>query len=112
MASIRGTVPSLLAGLGTASTPADPVDALCESKSGFTTTGATVIGEIGTSRHSHALLMWRQLTPLIGGMGIIVLIIAILAEAAVHGAQLMDSEAPGPYLQKLRPRITATARVL
>lgn len=112
MAALVGTIPYLLAGYGTASTLADPVNAFFESMSGFTTTGATVMGEISTNRHSHAVLMWRQLTQWLGGMGIIVLMIAILPEVAVNGAQLMDSEAPGPYLQKLTPRIAETARIL
>jgi trk system potassium uptake protein TrkH len=125
-----GAVPYLLAGIGTESTvglsvPADAgltaavgavswsvVNALFESMSGFTTTGATVLGEIGFERHSHALLLWRQLTQWLGGMGIIVLMIAILPELAVNGAQLMQAEAPGPELQKLTPRIAETARIL
>lgn len=111
-ASIIGTVPYLLAGYGSASTLAHPVNALFESTSGFTTTGATVMGQIGFERHSRALLMWRQLTQWLGGMGIIVLMIAILPEVAVNGAQLMQSEAPGPELQKFTPRIVETARAL
>ena len=111
-AAAIGTIPYLLAGYGTASTVAHPVNALFESMSGFTTTGATVLGEISTDRHSHAVLMWRQLTQWLGGMGIIVLMIAILPEVAVNGAQLMESEAPGPELQKLTPRIEETARAL
>jgi len=112
VAAVVGSVPYLLAGAGTASTLANPVNALFESMSGFTTTGATVMGEIGTEQHSHALLMWRQLTQWLGGMGIIVLMIAILPEVAVNGAQLMASEAPGPELQKLTPKIAETARAL
>ena len=112
VAAVVGSVPYLLAGAGTASTLANPVNALFESMSGFTTTGATVMGEIGTEQHSHALLMWRQLTQWLGGMGIIVLMIAILPEVAVNGAQLMESEAPGPELQKLTPKIAETARAL
>ena len=111
-AAVIGAIPYVLAGYGTPSTVANPVNALFESMSGFTTTGATVLGEISTDRHSHALLMWRQLTQWLGGMGIIVLMIAILPEVAVNGAQLMESEAPGPELQKLTPRITETARAL
>jgi trk system potassium uptake protein TrkH len=57
-------------------------------------------------------LMWRQLTQWLGGMGIIVLMVAILPEAAVNGAQLIESEAPGPELQKLTPKIAETARLL
>ncbi|MEF8778606.1 MAG: TrkH family potassium uptake protein [Natronomonas sp.] len=112
MAALVGTIPYLLAGYGTASTLANPINALFESMSGFTTTGATVMGEISLEQHSHALLMWRQLTQWLGGMGIIVLMIAILPEVAVNGAQLMASEAPGPELQKLTPKIAETARVL
>jgi trk system potassium uptake protein TrkH len=128
--AVVGAVPYLIAGYGTASTvglsvPTDSpsmavlsamvgsvVNALFESMSGFTTTGATVLGEISFERHSHALLMWRQLTQWLGGMGIIVLMIAILPELAVNGAQLMQAEAPGPDLQKLTPRIAETARIL
>ncbi|MFB6156831.1 MAG: potassium transporter TrkG, partial [Haloferacaceae archaeon] len=69
-----GTVPYLVAGTGTV---ADPVNALFESMSGFTTTGATVLGEISVERHGHAMLMWRQLTQWLGGMGILVLMVAI-----------------------------------
>ena len=112
VAAVVGAVPYILAGTGTASTLANPVNALFESMSGFTTTGATVMGEISTEQHSHALLMWRQLTQWLGGMGIIVLMIAILPEVAVNGAQLMASEAPGPELQKLTPKIAETARAL
>ena len=121
--SIAGMIPYLLAGVGTQSTVGLALDsptalvealvnALFESTSGFTTTGATVLGEISFERHSHALLMYRQLTQWLGGMGIIVLMVAILPELAVNGAQLIDAEAPGPELQKLTPKITETARIL
>ena len=111
-AAVVGTIPCLLPSYGTASTLAHPVNALFESMSGFTTTEATVMGEISTDQHSHALLMWRQLTQWLGGMGIIVLMIAILPEVAVNGAQLMTSETPGPELQKLTSKTAETARVL
>jgi trk system potassium uptake protein TrkH len=110
--AVVGAVPYLIAGHGTESTLRHPINALFESMSGFTTTGATVLGEISVERHSHALLMWRQLTQWLGGMGIIVLMVAILPEAAVNGAQLIESEAPGPELQKLTPKIAETARLL
>ena len=110
--SVVGAVPYVIAGWGTASTLAHPVNALFESTSGFTTTGSTVMGEISLERHSHALLIWRQLSQWLGGMGIIVLMVAILPQIAVNGAQLIESEAPGPSLQKLTPRIAETARVL
>jgi len=110
--AIIGSIPYLIAGYNTESTLRYPINALFESTSGFTTTGATVLGEISLDRHSHAILMWRQLTQWLGGMGIIVLMVAILPEAAVNGAQLIDSEAPGPELQKLTPKIAETARLL
>ncbi len=110
--AVVGAVPYLIAGYGTESTLRYPINALFESMSGFTTTGATVLGEISFDRHSHALLMWRQLSQWLGGMGIIVLMVAILPEAAVNGAQLVQSEAPGPELQKLTPKIAKTARLL
>jgi trk system potassium uptake protein TrkH len=110
--AVIGAVPYIIAGQGTESTLRLPVNALFESMSGFTTTGATVTGEISFARHSHALLMWRQLSQWLGGMGIIVLMVAILPEAAVNGAQLVESEAPGPELQKLTPKIAETARLL
>jgi trk system potassium uptake protein TrkH len=110
--AVVGAIPYLLAGYGTESTLRFPINALFESMSGFTTTGSTVTGELSFDRHSHAVLMWRQLTQWLGGMGIIVLMIAILPELAVNGAQLMQSEAPGPELQKLTPKIAETARAL
>ncbi|MFC3958198.1 TrkH family potassium uptake protein [Halovivax cerinus] len=110
--AIVGAVPYLIAGVGTESSLAHPVNALFESMSGFTTTGATVMDEISYERHSHAILLWRQLTQWLGGMGIIVLMVAILPELAMNGAQLVQSEAPGPQLQKLTPRIAETARIL
>ena len=110
--ALVGTLPYVFAGMGTASSLADPVNALFESMSGFTTTGATVMADIGLDQHSHALLLWRQLTQWLGGMGIVVLAVAILPELSVGGAQLMDAEAPGPGIEKLTPRIAETARVL
>ncbi len=110
--SMIGAIPYLLATYGTGSSLAHPINALFESTSGFTTTGATVMNDIGTDRYSHALLIWRQLTQWLGGMGIIVLMVAILPELGVNGAQLVRTEAPGPVFQKLTPRIAQTARVL
>ena len=112
MAAVVGAIPYVIAGYGTASALGHPVNALFESMSGFTTTGATATAEISFERHSHAVLMWRQLTQWLGGMGIIVLMVAILPQLAVNGAELMKSEAPGPGLQKLTPRIAETARAL
>lgn len=110
--SLIGAIPYLLSSAGTGASLAHPINALFESTSGFTTTGATVMDEIGTDQYSHAILIWRQLTQWLGGMGIIVLMVAILPELGVNGAQLIKTEAPGPEFQKLTPRIAKTARVL
>jgi len=104
-----GTVPYLVAGTGTV---AQPVNAMFESMSGFTTTGATVLGTISVEKHGHAMLMWRQLSQWLGGMGILVLMVAILPELSVGGAQIMNQEAPGISMEKLTPRIQETARAL
>ena len=108
-AALVGALPYVLVGQGTV---AAPVNALFESMSGFTTTGATVMGDISFSTHSRSIMLWRQLTQWLGGMGIVVLAVAILPELSVGGAQLMDAEAPGPGLEKLTPRIAETARAL
>jgi trk system potassium uptake protein TrkH len=117
--SLVGAVPYVVAGAGipgiltgSGSVLANPVNALFESMSGFTTTGATVLRDIGFDTHSHALLIYRQQTQWLGGMGIVVLAVAILPELSVGGAQLMDAEAPGPGIEKLTPRIAETARTL
>ncbi|AGB31921.1 cation transporter [Natrinema pellirubrum DSM 15624] len=104
-----GTIPYLVAGTGTI---AQPINALFESMSGFTTTGATVMGEISVETHSHSIMLWRQLTQWLGGMGIIVLMVAILSELSVGGTQLIREEAPGIQVEKLTPRIRQTARAL
>ena len=107
--ALVGALPYVLAGNGTV---AHPINALFESMSGFTTTGATVMGDISLETHSRAVLLWRQETQWLGGMGIVVLAVAILPELSVGGAQLLDAEAPGPGLEKLTPRIAETARAL
>jgi len=121
LVSVVGAVPYVIAAVGVpmlfeptapASTLGHPANALFESMSGFTTTGATVMGSISFETHSHAMLIWRQLTQWLGGMGIVVLAVAILPELSVGGAQLMDAEAPGVGIEKLTPRIAETARVL
>lgn len=85
-------------------------DACFESVSGFTTTGATVITNI--EGMSHAILLWRSFTQWLGGMGIILLSIAILPLLGVGGMQLYKAEVPGPVTDKLKPRIGETAKIL
>jgi trk system potassium uptake protein TrkH len=105
-------VPGLVAASHPGSTLGHPANALFESMSGFTTTGATVVGDISFESHTRSVMLWRQLTQWLGGMGIVVLAVAILPELSVGGAQLMDAEAPGPGIEKLTPRIATTARLL
>jgi trk system potassium uptake protein TrkH len=87
-----------------------PVDAYFEGMSGFTTTGASVITDFDEINRS--LGMWRQFTQWLGGMGIIVLAIAVLPRLRVGGRQLMESELPGPEIAQLSERIRNTARLL
>lgn len=87
-----------------------PVQALFESVSGFTTTGATVFSDIESL--PHGILFWRSFTQWIGGMGIIVLGIAVLPFLGVGGMQLFRAEVPGPTPERLQPRITQTAKLL
>ena len=84
--------------------------AVFESVSGFTTTGATIFPVI--EELPDSILMWRSLSHWIGGMGIIVLGVAILPLLGVGGAQLFFAEAPGITTDRIRPRIATTARLL
>ncbi|MCL7487125.1 MAG: TrkH family potassium uptake protein [Desulfobulbaceae bacterium] len=86
------------------------IDALFESMSGFTTTGSTILTDIEVLPKS--LLFWRALTQWLGGMGIIVLTLAILPLLGIGGMQLFQAEVPGPTKDKLAPRIQDTARIL
>ena len=86
------------------------VDAFFESVSGFTTTGASIITNIEAL--PHGLLLWRSFIQWLGGMGIIVLSIAILPFLGVGGMQLYKAEVPSPVPDKLRPRIRDTAVIL
>jgi len=85
-------------------------DAFFETMSGFTTTGATILTDIESLPRS--ILFWRSLTHWLGGMGIIVLTVAILPLLGVGGLQLMKAEAPGPSVDRLTPKITETAKIL
>lgn len=87
-----------------------PLNAFFESMSGFTTTGATVLLDFETFPRS--LFMWRALTQWFGGVGIIVLFIAVLPQLAIAGRQLFFAEAPGPTEEKLTPRLRNTANAV
>jgi trk system potassium uptake protein TrkH len=81
-----------------------------ETTSGYTTTGATILDSIESL--PKGIIFWRSITHWIGGMGIIVLAIAILPLLGIGGMQLFSAEAPGPSADKLHPRITDTAKRL
>ena len=101
--AIVGAVPYVWVGL-------TPVDALFESMSGFTTTGATIFTDFDA--FGRGLLFWRSLTQWLGGMGVIALFVAILPRLAMGVGQLFFAEAPGPTDEKLTPKIGKTAAVL
>lgn len=103
--SLLGSLPFLISGAIPSLT-----DAFFETMSGFTTTGATILVDI--ERLPHGLLFWRSFTHWLGGMGIIVLTIAILPFLGVGGMQLFRAEVPGPAPDKLTPRVTQTAKIL
>jgi trk system potassium uptake protein TrkH len=88
----------------------NPLNALFESMSGFTTTGATVLRTFATFPLS--LFMWRSLTQWIGGVGIIVLFIAVFPQLAIAGRQLFFAEVPGPTEDRLTPRLRNTANAV
>jgi trk system potassium uptake protein TrkH len=104
---LAGGLPIYLSGIYDISV----TDAVFESMSGITTTGATVI--VGIDELPHSLLLYRQELQWLGGMGIIVLAVAVLPMLGVGGMQLFRAETPGPVKDtKLTPRITETAKAL
>lgn len=103
--SITGMVPFLLSG----SIP-DPVDGFFEVVSGFTTTGATILKSVEDLPRSD--LLWRSLMHWIGGMGILVFMLAILPFSGGTQMNLMKAESPGPSISKLVPRAQDTAKIL
>jgi trk system potassium uptake protein len=87
-----------------------PVDAYLEGMSASTTTGASVVTDF--AELSKSLAMWRQFTQWLGGMGIVILAVAVLPRLRVGGRQMMESELPGPEVAALPERIRQTARAL
>jgi len=106
-AALLGALPYLLSGNPQIDRP---VDAYFEAMSGFTTTGSSVLTDIPALDQS--MLMWRQFTQWLGGMGIIVLALAVLPRLRVGGRQLLESEMPGPEVDDLADRIRSTAQRL
>jgi len=86
------------------------IDALYETVSGFTTTGASILSDVEVL--PRALLLWRATTHWLGGMGIVVLLVAILPALGFSGIRVMEAESPGPSVDRITPRISSTAKKL
>jgi trk system potassium uptake protein TrkH len=88
------------------------VDAFFETVSGFTTTGATILSGSQIEGMSHGLLLWRSFTHWIGGMGVLVFVMAIFPSESGRSIHIMRAEVPGPIVGKLVPKIRETAKIL
>ena len=86
------------------------VDAIFEAASGFTTTGATILGDVEAL--SHASMLWRCLMHWVGGMGILVFMLIVLPLAGGQTIYLMRAESPGPSVSKISPHMRDTALIL
>ena len=86
------------------------IDAFFESSSGFSTTGSTILCEIESL--PHGILLWRSFTHWVGGMGILVLTIALLPSMGMGTMQVMKAESPGPIVGKIVPKLGASAKIL
>ena len=103
--SILGALPFILCGATTSF-----VDALFETASGFTTTGSSIFREVESL--PKAILMWRSFTHWIGGMGVLVFIMAFLPLGGGQNMHIMRAESPGPEVSKLVPKVKQTALIL
>ncbi len=103
--SVIGAVPFRLSG-------AIPhyIDALFETISGFTTTGASILTDVEAL--THGMLFWRSFTHFVGGMGVLVFIMAVLPNASERSIHILRAEVPGPSFGKLTPRLKDTAKIL
>lgn len=103
--SLIGAIPFVISG----SIP-NYIDAVFETVSGFTTTGASVLNDIESMPRGD--MFWRQFTHWIGGMGVLVFIMAVLPTSSEHSMHIMRAEVPGPTVGKLVPRAKKTATIL
>ena len=103
--SIMGALPFIFSG----SIP-KPVDAIFETVSGFTTTGASILADVEIL--PHCVLIWRSFTHWIGGMGVLVFILSLLPLTGGYHMNLMKAESPGPSVSKLVPKVQQTAKIL
>ncbi len=105
MISVVGSLPFLISG-----EISNPVDAIFETVSGFTTTGASILYDVEAM--SHGLLFWRSFTHWIGGMGVLVFLLSITSLSGGSHVNLMKAESPGPQVEKLAPTVQSTAKIL
>lgn len=105
MLSICGAMPLYFSGYFP-----NPVDALFEIVSGFTTTGATILNDVEILPRS--VLMWRSFSHWVGGMGVLVFMLALLPLSGGSSMYLMRAESPGPSVGKLVPKVRSTAKIL
>ena len=103
--SVVGAVPFVLTGC-----IPNPVDALFETVSGFTTTGASILP--GVEDLPKGILFWRSFTHWIGGMGVLVFLLSLLPLTGGSHVNLMKAESPGPQVDKLVPKVQSTAKIL
>ncbi len=103
--SILGSLPFLLSGAIT-----NPVDALFEAVSGFTTTGASILTDVEIV--PKGVLFWRSFTHWIGGMGVLVFLLTLLPMSGGFHMNLMKAESPGPSVNRLAPKVQTTAKIL
>ncbi|MDD6051034.1 MAG: TrkH family potassium uptake protein [Clostridiales bacterium] len=103
--SVFGSLPFVISGV-----IPHPVDALFEAVSGFTTTGASIMTQIDSQ--PHGIMFWRSFTHWIGGMGVLVLTLALLPQMSGRTSHLVRAESPGPTLSKIVPRMGDTAKIL
>lgn len=103
--SIMGAIPFVLSG----AIP-NPIEALFETVSGFTTTGASVLADVESL--PMGILFWRSFTHWIGGMGILVFLLAVMPLTGGSHVNLMKAESPGPQVEKMVPSVQATAKIL
>ena len=103
--SITGALPFLFSGSIT-----HPIDAIFETVSGFTTTGASILSDVEAL--SHGILFWRSFPHWIGGMGVLVFLLCLLPLTGGYHMSLMKAESPGPSVSKLVPKVRSTAKIL
>ncbi len=103
--SVVGAAPFVLTGC-----IPNPVDALFETVSGFTTTGASILPEVESL--PKGILFWRSFTHWIGGMGVLVFLLSLLPLTGGSHVNLMKAESPGPQVDKLVPKVQSTAKIL